>query len=59
MNKKDREIVEVLCKSVAVHINSATFDYLISELIELGALEAESAEPALEMYDLAVIGEDF
>lgn len=58
MNERDRALIETILEGVAVHIDRSIFDYLLANLIEIGELEAESAEPALELYDKAVEGED-
>ena len=58
MNERDRALIETILEGVAVHIDRAAFDHLLANLIEIGELEAESAEPALELYDKAVEGED-
>jgi hypothetical protein len=58
MNQQDELLIQTILDSVAIHINKSIFDHLVAEMIEIGAIEADAAEPALEMYDRSVEGED-
>ena len=58
MNQQDQALIETICETIAIHIDRNIFDHLIAELIELGTIEADSAEEALNIYDKAVEGED-
>lgn len=58
MNEQDQALIETICETIAIHIDRNIFDHLIAELIELGTIEANSAEEALDIYDKAIEGED-
>ena len=58
MNQQDQDLIQTILDNVAIHISKSIFDNLLTELIDIGAIDAEAAEPALELYDKAVEGED-
>ena len=58
MTPQDKDLIQTILDNVAIHISRLIFDNLLAELIDIGAIDAEAAEPALELYDKAVEGED-
>ena len=54
----EKSLIETIAEGVAPHLTMGVFDYLISELIELGAIQANLAEYALEYYGKITEGED-
>lgn len=58
MTPQDKDLIQTILDNVAIHISRSIFDNLLAELIDIGAIDAEAAEPALELYDKAVEGED-
>lgn len=59
MNQQDQDLIQTILDNVAIHINKSIFDNLLAELIDIGVIDPEAAEPALELYDKAVEGEDY
>ena len=58
MNQQDQDLIQTILDNVAIHINKSIFDNLLAELIDIGVIDPETAEPALDLYDKAVEGED-
>lgn len=58
MTPQDKDLIQTILDNVAIHISRSIFDNLLAELIDIGAIDPEAAEPALELYDKAVEGED-
>lgn len=58
LTPQDQDLILTILDNVAIHISRSIFDNLLAELIDIGAIDPEAAEPALELYDKAVEGED-
>lgn len=53
-----RVLIETIADAVAPHLSFNLFDHLIAELIEIGAVDADLAEYAVDYYKDATEGED-
>lgn len=51
-------LIRTIANAVAPNLPLNVFDHLLAELIELGAIDADLAQYALEYYEKATEGED-